>query len=281
MRRRLIFSVTILWGTIAIAGGIKTVTGQYEYVAPETVSPAEARHIALDRAKVQALADEFGTIISSEVWTEVKNDNGQSSTGLWSLGSNWVKGEWLETIGEPQYETLYQNDLFVVRVTVRGRARAIESAPIDIKAELLSDGADKAFRTRRFVTDNHLLLQFQSPVSGYLTVYLVDDQGKAFRLLPLRGQSEGAHLVKGNQEYIFFDRGDRYRLYTRKKLERNTVYIIFSPTEYVRPLDKQAGEWVPQALDFTDFSRWLSKIRAFDRNLQVVVAPITIVSNEE
>ena len=40
---------------------MKTVEGEYTYHAPENVSLEEARRTALDRAKIQALADEFGT----------------------------------------------------------------------------------------------------------------------------------------------------------------------------------------------------------------------------
>ena len=41
----------------------KTVEGEYTYYAPENVTPEQAKRIALERAKTQAIADEFGTIV--------------------------------------------------------------------------------------------------------------------------------------------------------------------------------------------------------------------------
>ena len=50
---------------------VKTIVGEYTYVAPENVSPTDAKSYALNQAKLSALADEFGTIISQTNLTHV------------------------------------------------------------------------------------------------------------------------------------------------------------------------------------------------------------------
>jgi hypothetical protein len=44
----------------AFAQKVKTVEGEYTYYAPENVTVEQAKITADDRAKIQALADEFG-----------------------------------------------------------------------------------------------------------------------------------------------------------------------------------------------------------------------------
>lgn len=99
---------------------LKTVEGEYTYHAPENVTLEQARRTALDRAKIQALADAFGTIVSQYNATQVKNRNGQSSIDFTSIGGSEVKGEWIETIGDPIYNTMYEDGMLVVSVKVKG-----------------------------------------------------------------------------------------------------------------------------------------------------------------
>lgn len=261
---------------------VRSVEGVYDYVVPQTVSLADARNTALERAMLQALADAFGTIVSSDTWTEIRSDNGVASTGMWSLGNSLVKGEWIETIGEPEFETFYRDETFVMRVRVKGKAREIASVGIPLSVTLLRNGTDSRFETREFVTGDNLFVRFSSPVAGYLAIYLADDRGGVFRMLPFQGQSETACAVSADREYLFFESQegycDRYRLYTSQKVERNVVYVVFSPEKFVRPIDKPGNGTDPRRLDFADFGRWLSAGRALDDKMQVVVLPINIVS---
>lgn len=56
---------------------MKTVEGEYTYHAPENVTLEEAKRTTLDRAKIQAIADAFGTIVSQNNATSVHNHNGK------------------------------------------------------------------------------------------------------------------------------------------------------------------------------------------------------------
>lgn len=58
----------------ALAQRIEKVHIEYTYHAPENISLEEAKRIALERAKIQAIADEFGTIVSqSNILIKKKN----------------------------------------------------------------------------------------------------------------------------------------------------------------------------------------------------------------
>lgn len=78
------------------------------YYVPTNQSLEQAKNIALDRAKIKALADEFGTIVSQTNSTVLTNENGKTDNRFFSLSGSEVKGEWLENDGEPQYEILYE-----------------------------------------------------------------------------------------------------------------------------------------------------------------------------
>ena len=56
-----------------ISDNLKTVEAEYIYYAPENVTIEEAKRIAIDRAKIQALADAFGTIVSQVNTTRIEN----------------------------------------------------------------------------------------------------------------------------------------------------------------------------------------------------------------
>ena len=141
MAIRSIITVCLLFFALPIlAQRTEKVRAEYVYHAPENISLEEAKRIALERSKIQAIADEFGTIVSQSNTTLVSNRNGESSTDFFSLGGSEVKGEWIETIGQPEYKINYDQGMLVVKAIVSGRIREIVSAQIDIKAEVLCNG---------------------------------------------------------------------------------------------------------------------------------------------
>lgn len=105
MNRLLLLAVIVPFMVGSLhAQEIRTVNAAYTYYVPETVSLTEAKHTALQRAKIQAIADEFGTAVSQVNATRVMNSSGNSSIDFMSVGNSDVKGEWIETIGEPTFD---------------------------------------------------------------------------------------------------------------------------------------------------------------------------------
>ena len=284
---RLHFLLLLLVLSSAVfAQKLKTVEGEYTYHAPENVTMEQAKRTALDRAMIQALADEFGTIVTQQNTTRVENSNGQSDIDFLSIGGSEVKGEWIETIGEPIYDIRYEGNMLVVVCKVKGKAREIVSAGIDFQAKILRNGTDDKFESDQFRSGDDLYLSFQSPVSGYLAVYLVDADSQAYCLLPYRSQTDGIYPVKVNQRYIFFnikeasqeERAfvDEYVMTCKKETEYNQVYIIFSSNQFVKASDNATDDCLPRELNNTDFQRWLAKCRKHDIDMNLLKIPIII-----
>lgn len=284
---RTLFILSLLLSSLTVfAQKLKTVEGEYTYHAPENVTIEQAKRTALDRAMIQALADEFGTIVSQSNATRVENQNGQTNIDFLSIGGSEVKGEWIETIGEPIYNIRYEGDMLVVSVKVKGKAREIVSAGIDFQAKVLRNGTDDKFESDQFRSGDDLYLSFISPVSGYLAVYLVDAENQAYCLLPYRNQSDGIYLVKANQRYLFFNAKeapqnersyvDEYVMTCNRSSEQNQIYIIFSPNLFVKATDNQSNATLPRELKFEDFQRWLTKCRKHDKEMNLRMIPIII-----
>ena len=70
---------------VVFAQRTEKVRAEYVYYPPENVSLEEAKRIALERAKIQAIANEFGMVVAQSNATLVSNRNGESSADFSSL----------------------------------------------------------------------------------------------------------------------------------------------------------------------------------------------------
>ena len=276
----------ILFALPAFSQKIRTVEGEYTYVAPENVSLEEAKRIALDRAKIQALADEFGMVVSQTGTTVTKNEDGKSTVDLFAIGGSEVKGEWIENVGSPTYKVTYEGESLVVYVKVTGKAREIVNAAVDLQVHVLRNGTEDKFESSDFKDGDDLYLSFVSPVSGYLTVYLADSYSDAFCLLPYQNQTGGIYNVEANRRYVFFNAQqapssekpvvDEYTMTCSKSTEQNVIYVIFSPEPFTKAADAHTAEGLPRTLAFSDFQKWLVKCRKYDGKMNVLRLPVMI-----
>ena len=267
---------------------VAKVSATYTYYAPETMSVEEAKRVALDRAKIQAIADEFGTIVSQNTSTIVSNINGETDSHFFSVGGSDVKGEWIETIREPKYNINYTDNTLVVICTVTGKAREIVSSGIDFIAKPLRNGTDLRFESNSFKDGDDLYLYFQTPVDGFIAVYLLDELTQTvYNILPYKSQNISAVPVDANKDYVFFSKNtvnrenkgivDEYILSCDNPKEYNTLYILFSPSQ----IGKTTGfnpsiDDKPNYISYNDFKQWLSKVLSYDKNLQLHKINITI-----
>lgn len=287
---RALFILSLILSSLTVfSQKLKTVEGEYTYHAPENVTMEQAKHTALDRAMIQALADEFGTIVSQSNATRVENQNGQTNIDFLSIGGSEVKGEWIETIGEPIYNIRYEGDMLVVSVKVKGKAREIVSAGINFQAKVLRNGTDDKFESDQFRSGDDLYLSFISPVSGYLAVYLIDADNQAYCLLPYRNQTDGIYPVKANRRYLFFNAKeaplnersyvDEYVMTCSRSSEQNQIYIIFSPNQFTKARDKNSSDLLPRNIPFAEFQKWLIKNRKMDKGINLEKKMITIITH--
>lgn len=93
VRKSLCSFICIIFSICCFAQKIKTVDGEYTYIVPENINLDKAKHIALERLKIQLIEEEFGTTVSQANSTLVKNSNGKSDIDFISIGGSEVKGE--------------------------------------------------------------------------------------------------------------------------------------------------------------------------------------------
>ncbi len=280
----------LLCASCLMAQRVKRVRGEYTYYFPENVTLEEAKRTALERAQLEAIANEFGTLISQSNTTFVSNVNGKSTSNFFSLSSSDVKGEWIETIGKPVFYIDYDQGMQVVKVSVEGRIREILRTSIDIQAKVLCNGTELKFEQTNFRSGDDLYLYFQSPVDGYLAVYLLEEVTQTvYCLLPYKASSQTAFPIKHDVPYILFSKekaiGDKsevieYTMTCSGTIEGNDVYVVFSPQPFTKALSQDVNVELPRQLTFMDFQEWLAKRRKQDKELIINRIGITIKKND-
>lgn len=278
--------ICIVFSICCFSQKIKTVDGEYTYVVPENVNLDKAKYIALERLKIQLIEEEFGATVSQSNFTLVKNNNGKSDVDFVSIGGSEVNGEWIETIGTPRYNIYYENNMLVVSVKAKGRIREIISTAVDVKSLVLRNGIEDRFESDTFKSGDDLYISFQSPTNGYLVVYLVDTEQRAFCLLPYQNMKEGSFNVEANKRYVLFSTQtaaselkpyvDEYTMTCTHDQEINQLYVIFSTSPFVKAIDDKLEKELPRELSNEDFQKWLAKYRTRDTNMVVKKTTITI-----
>lgn len=262
------------------------VKGECTYQLPENVSLEDGKIIALERAKTQALADAFGTIITQRNSTIIENSEKKTALDFLSLGGSEIKGEWIETLGEPNFQIISENGMIAIKVEVKGKAREIKSADICFEAHLLRNGTTIKNESTEFHNGDDLYLYFKSPVNGYLAVYLLDHTSQeVFCILPYRSSGAPSYQIEHDKPYIFFssqlsenDPGevDEYVLTCKKTIEQNTIYILFSPNLFTKASTQEPSKNMPRQLSYIEFQKWLGKCKAKDTMMQNLSATINI-----
>lgn len=278
--------ICIVFSICCFSQKIKTVDGEYTYVVPENVNLDKAKYIALERLKIQLIEEEFGATVSQSNSTLVKNSNGKSDVDFVSIGGSEVNGEWIETIGTPRYNIYYEKDMLVVSVKAKGRIREIISTAVDVKSLVLRNGIEDRFESDTFKSGDDLYISFQSPTNGYLVVYLVDTEQRAFCLLPYQNMKEGSFNVEANKRYVLFSTQtaaselkpyvDEYTMTCTHDQEINQLFVIFSTSPFVKAIDDKLEKELPRELSNEDFQKWLAKYRTRDTNMVVKKTTITI-----
>ena len=282
MRFKYLLFFSLLSFTSLFAQKVVTVEGTYLYIVPETVSLKEAKEKALYNAQVQAMADEFGTVISrrSLFVSDSKQDD------FYIEGDAAVKGEWIETIGAPTFECGFHNEELYVRCTIKGKARELKVAKVELEIDVLRNGFAPEMSSTDFKSGDNIYLRFKSPVEGYVAVYLHDKTNdEVMSLLPYKRDRISALKINADEDYVFFSKEhNTYGLYVKEyellcndALEENTLYVVFSTNEFSKPSLLAAEDRnALNHLNFENFNSWIAKSQTYDSNMQVEKFGISI-----
>lgn len=274
-----------------MAQQVKRVSVDYTYYPPETQSLAEAKLIALERAQLQSIADEFGIVITQNNSTVVNNANEHTTTSFNSFRESEVKGEWIETIKDPIYEISYESGMTVIKVHVEGKIREIISAKTDFQVKVLKNGVEPKYEDSNFRNGDDLYMLFNAPIDGYLTIYILDENDNAYCLLPYSKMNNGSFRIKANTQYLLFSEKhpsedipsqiiEELYMVSEKDIEHNQFYIIFSPNKFSKVADLPDTDedliYHPRHTDSKSFHKWLASCRKHDKEMRVDKKLITI-----
>lgn len=264
----------------------KKVSVDYIYYIPENVSGEEAREIAVQRAKAQSIADEFGTYVSQSSISHIEISNEDINNDFLSIGGSELKGEWIETTSTPNFEYITDGGMLAIKVHIEGIIRNIENAKIPYDVKVLRNGIHDINESNIFMDGDDLYMTFKTPTSGFLTIYLIDSEKMAYCLLPYSHMEEGVFKVKPNHRYVFFhpdysegigkDIVDEIVLESNSQKERNRILAIFSPNKFYKANDNLTDNSLPRNLTYMEFQKWLSNVKKKDPELSVTETLILI-----
>lgn len=285
-RKFAIFLLILTLTSFSFAAKEKEVSGSYTYYIPYNVARDKAEQIAFERARIQAIADEFGTVLTQHSRIDMRSSKEGENSDFWSSASSLVKGEWVSTIAEPTFEPFIENGNFAIRCEVKGLAREIKAPQAELDVRLLCNGTTDEYESSTFKSGDNCYLAFTTPVKGAIAVYLEDETGMMSCMLPYYAQTETCTPVTPGVRHLYFTSNDgdqeKYQLLTDKEIERNMVYVVFSQNEFIKPIDKSNGKELSlKTLSSENFQNWLRKSRALDHTFQVISIPITITSIAE
>lgn len=278
--RSIAASTFLLWGLALQATAPSrtvSVSGETVYYDNGTHSRDECMLLAAEQARVEALAREFGTIVTQEIIQTDRIVANRESSDFLMLSGTEVKGEWLGDIEPPKYEfSVAPDGTMIVKCSVRGNARAISNEAVEFETYVLRNGTDKRNADTHFMDGDDMCLYFLGSTDGSLSVWLEDQSHTVYALLPYPGDPRGKVYLKANKPYTFFSsrcgKGEfgpeeELILTAPEHTEYNRIYVVYSPDNYSRP-PMQAVSAIP-SLPSADFNKWLMKVRRTDPRLAV------------
>ncbi len=259
------------------AGDIYTVEGSSVYNFPENETLVEAKVKAAQIAKLEAMARKFGTSVASVKILYQDIINGKSESEFTSLSRTEVKGEWIETIGEPIYALSCVDNKIKIKVTIKGKVRKIINENIDISARILRNGTNDSAEDTHFNSGDILYVSFVSPMDGYVSVFYEDKDKNVYCLLPNIDIEKEPIKVKADKRYVFFSSDEyQFNITCGDKIEHNRIYILYSPNRFTLPIinDEQISDF--KFISYMEFQNWLVDRRVDDRMMKEISKDIII-----
>lgn len=265
------------------------VSATYTYYASETMSVEEAKRVALDRAKIQAIADEFGTIVSQSTSTVITNKNGETDTQFFALGGSDVKGEWIETIGKPEYKISFEDHHIIIYCAVTGMVREATPSKLHFESTILRNGQNTLPQQIIFNNGDEMSLRFQASTKGFLSLFLFDVTADVtYRILPYRQDSNSLKKISANIRYVFFSKKmcntvesefiDEYVMTSANSTERNVIYAVFSDKEYAAPNIQLYPNGL-YGMSQSEFQSWLVRIKRASSDILIKTYEIEITND--
>jgi hypothetical protein len=264
------------------------------------MSKEEAMELVRQQAMINAIDNAFGSYVEQD--SDMFIEAGKAEFKI--IGHTLVKGDWLKTINEKFKEETKEvkgsrgKEIEIwINCKIKGMVREITKPQVNLSFEPRSCLTDLC-RTYSFNSGAPMYLSFTSPVDGYLSIYIVEDDQMAYRLLPYQEMPDKylhAIPVNADLEYMFFASGESYNyfedfsylmvdeIYLETSLEKEflDLYVIFSSEKFKKPL-LQASKNItnsyilPKKLEESQFIEWLQDSRVYDSEFQYNRITLTV-----
>lgn len=275
---------------VTTASAQKTVTTSGEAVIRVSAGlpPKIAKYKAIAAARTNAIEEAFGTQISQVNHTTI--NNGKNRNNFVSHSSSATRGVWLKDEQEPVVDFQYDSgsDLVTVTASVKGKVREMTHSYTSPELKLMKrDDDPDDDNLEIFREGDKLFLYFNSPVDGYVSAYLVDNNDDVVCMVPYIKSNGEAFEVKKDTDYFFFskrksdseDRSivDEYELTCDEEMEGNVMYVLFSTKKFSKPrLKGKRHNNELQILSLADFNSWKDALLSKDSEFMEAALVFTI-----
>lgn len=268
----------------AHAQKVEKVHGVYtlEVSDDDNITLREAKRRCIEMAKGQALRDKFGALVEIHtIESNVETNGGEAKSQFWENTVDMAQGEWLGDTKPPVITASYAGGKLIFKAEVWGEARKIVRTKTDVKWSIAHDVNGELKETNSFSSGERLYVNFKSPASGYVAIYLIENYEKTWCLLPYKNDKTGQFSVTGGRDYTFFDkltdeRAKEFKLSTTRDVEANTLVFIYSPNPFTKCLDERGDMKHPDMLSTIDFQKWLLKNQKADKGMMVEKRQVVI-----
>jgi hypothetical protein len=259
---------------------IVKVEGEAQVRIENNESRDQAKERVEELAKLDAIQKAFGTYV--EQVTDIAVEEGKINYSI--LAGTKIKADWIRNTNikftYPEQPGNTKDKIIWIKCSIEGEARPVSSkANLEILALRCPQ---KECAATDFKNNQNLYLYFKAPVKGYLSVF-IDEGEKVRRLLPYENaENQSSEMIMEDTPYIFFEKRkgtmassdiDELELYTNKSFEYNTLYVLFSEEQYVKPIlemsQTDANNYIyPKSLSSASFQEWLGDCRAASTSFQ-------------
>lgn len=262
------------------------VSGEFTYYGNPDESPSQCLAKAEEGAIVDALQKKYGTTVTQSIVTTERTQNNRGGSDFMMLSQSEVNGQWLgHSAPADKHTEMDSNGCIIATVKVKGKACRLNANTLLYDVVAMRNGTDRNKDKSSYFSDGDLLyLYFTAPTDGYLSIFLLDEEGNVFCLFPYPGAPGGQAKMRANYEYVLFDEnrggstfGDPTPLMmtAQYNLEYNKLYTIFSVEPFSLP-PMQGGVNVIPHLDQKDFTKWLARLRASQQRVGVQTMNLSI-----
>lgn len=286
----------------AFAQKIRNASGMAQLRLEDDMSKEELKEKLRHHAIINAIEREYGTYVSQESFVDVDDGNTQFRI----FGKTVIQGEWLKTTHEDFKEEMRKSkegrrnkhELWMV-LKIEGRVRELSQPDIEL-SYFTTNCRKEVCQTGIFENGQPMYLHFKTPVDGFLSIYIVEEE-EAFRLLPYQNMPvryKNAVPVLADQEYVFFspygenDYFDDFSEHLIDELimltdldeEYVELYLVFSTEEFIKPglaapdVEEGSGYEIPKSLHASTLSNWLESNRINNVNFYYQQMKLKIVN---